>query len=96
MMNRRAFMSVTSGAAIAWPLAVRAQQPAIKVPKIGWLQPTRGQPLPLSGDVEDGSPAFSGRNLVRKRKTLSCKLSILFRSTRHDRRSFVLWGDERR
>jgi hypothetical protein len=38
-MTRREFISLTSGAAIAWPLAVWAQQPAIKVPKIGWLQP---------------------------------------------------------
>ena len=64
-MKRREFISLLGGAALSWPISVRAQQ-ATKMYRIGWLQPG---PLPNSWikGFRQGLQDFNyaeGKNLI--------------------------------
>ncbi len=54
-MKRRAFITLFGGTAATWPLAVRAQQPAGRVYRMGWLSiGSEGQQLHLIKAFEAG------------------------------------------
>jgi hypothetical protein len=90
-MNRRSVITLLGGAAVAWPLAARAQQPA-KLPTIGFLgsatSATQGrwlapfvQRLRELGWIEGRTVAISGRSF---RATFSqptcCAVATISRS----------------
>jgi putative ABC transport system substrate-binding protein len=53
-VRRREFITLLSGAAAAWPLVARAQQPT--VPVIGFLRPTKPEQAFRQGLRESGYP----------------------------------------
>jgi ABC-type uncharacterized transport system substrate-binding protein len=67
-VRRRDFITLLGGAGAAWPLATRAQQPAAKVPRIGFLgNSTAELEANLVGPFRDGLRALGyeeGRNIV--------------------------------
>jgi putative tryptophan/tyrosine transport system substrate-binding protein len=66
-MRRREFITLLGGAAVAWPLAARAQQPVSKMPRIGIIDPAAmwdhfRQGLRDLGYVEGGNIAIEYRS----------------------------------
>jgi putative ABC transport system substrate-binding protein len=55
-MRRRDFIKVIAGSATTWLLAVAAQQPSRKIPRIGWLVPTP--------EAEQENPEEYGRGML--------------------------------
>lgn len=67
-MRRREFIGLVGGTAAAWPLTVRAQQPAGRVYRVGHLSiPSREQALPFIKAFEEGLRSLGyriGENVV--------------------------------
>ncbi len=67
-MRRREFITLAGGAAVAWPLAARAQQPAGRVYRVGYLViASREHQLHLSNAFEEGLRSLGyrvGQNVV--------------------------------
>ena len=77
-MNRREFTTLLGGAAAAWPLAARAQQP--RVPTIGVLVLGIPDPGPFLGALRDGlrNLGYSeGRNIRLETRTAEGRSSLL-------------------
>jgi putative ABC transport system substrate-binding protein len=57
-LRRRQFIGLVGGAAAAWPLATRAQQPE-RMRRIGWLSADRG---PRGASRKHGGGYIEGQN----------------------------------
>jgi putative ABC transport system substrate-binding protein len=76
-MQRRDFMTLLSGAAATWPLAVRAQQPG-RIYKVGYQSiASREQTLHFVKAFEDGLRSL-GYRVVREQGSKRLSWSLFF------------------
>ena len=62
-VRRREFITLLGGAAVAWPLAARAQQSVSKMPRIGIINPAAIWEIPLREGLRDLG-YIEGRNIA--------------------------------
>jgi putative ABC transport system substrate-binding protein len=82
-MGRREFITLLSGAAIAWPLAARAQQPAMPVRRIGFLWSVGARTTAMRGWLDAFHQGlkehgwFEGQNLSVEYRFAEGKMDLL-------------------
>jgi putative ABC transport system substrate-binding protein len=82
-LRRREFITLLSGAAIAWPLAARAQQPAMPVRRIGFLWSVGARTTAMRGWLDAFHQGlkehgwFEGQNLSVEYRFAEGKMDLL-------------------
>src|SRR4051794_14264788 len=80
-MRRRQFLGVVGGAAAAWPLAARAQQPPGRIYRVGYLSITsRDQQLHLIKAFEEGLRSLGyrvGQNVAIEYRSVNGEMEQL-------------------
>src|SRR5258706_3006421 len=80
-MKRRAFIGLLGGAALTWPLAARAQQPAGRVYRVGYLGiASREQTLHFIKTFEEGLRSLGyrvGENVVIEYRSANAQMERL-------------------
>src|SRR5919204_6256145 len=78
MIGRREFIRLVGSAATAWPLRARAQQPAGKIPRIGFLQRNRNENVEPFVEALRDLGYIDGRNARTKIRIYGTMLDRLF------------------
>jgi putative tryptophan/tyrosine transport system substrate-binding protein len=76
-MNRREFIAGLGGTTFACSLPARAQQPALKVPRIGWLQPTQNENVGAFIQGLRGAGYIDGQNALIETRIYGAALDQL-------------------
>jgi putative ABC transport system substrate-binding protein len=78
MIGRREFIRLVGSAATAWPLRARAQQPAGKIPRIGFLQRNRNENVEAFVEALRDLGYIDGRNARIEIRIYGTMLDRLF------------------